>query len=295
MSFGEADLVEADLEKLVHAREAAAGHGSSQFHMASMAASVWWRTQPAYYQEGDSFPNTGNALAYATSVADSPALIFAVADGNYKDEASYLACAAVVATVRAELGGSFLAEADIAPALRRALLDVDERVRRIADAPIGARQLNSSVGARTNLRGISTSALVAVIARGHVWIAHAGECRARIIREGQPKELIAPHLLKYNAAFRDHVLEEPAGSTHADVVTNLLGIGNAPRIDVICAPVVSGERLIFGGGGLGSVTLKGSAAELATLNGQEMTDSLVSAIREGAAWVNVVVGVIDVH
>lgn len=98
-----------------------------------------WRasahTRPAFY-EGPDDPepviNVDDVMLVPIAVAGEPAVAVAIAHGNYKDNGCAIASAAAIAAAEAELSTKFLGEADVGPALRRALFAADARVREAA-------------------------------------------------------------------------------------------------------------------------------------------------------------------
>jgi len=205
-------------------------------------------TEPPFFDESSvaAFGNIDAVLVRSSRIGDEEALVLAVAEGNYKDDATYLASAAAMCVIANELGEPLAAQVDVAPALRRALVACDLRIKHIAEQPIADRRIASSLGARGNLKGIGASVLVVVVAGGSMSIAHAGENRAVLVRGGHAHPLVVPHTLKHDEAYRDVLRDNPELAAHADdVVTNILGFGHE-RIDIVQVPIAKGERLILG-------------------------------------------------
>jgi serine/threonine protein phosphatase PrpC len=173
--------------------------------------------------------------------------VVVIAHGNYKDQGCSFASAAAVCEAQAALAPSILAMADVAPALRRALLNADERIRDLATLPVEP-PLQTYVGPRRTLLGIGASVLAAVITRDFVSIAHVGENRAVVVRDGRPRRLVVPHTMEYAPDARSFA--ESHGMDPSNVVIQVVGFG-AMSIDVVRAPVASGDRLVFGNPGLG--------------------------------------------
>ena len=214
------------------------------------SADVHGFTQPAWLGGPEANPvNTDNMLVLGTAVGVDDALVLAVAHGNYKDAGCYLASAIAVCELHAELVKPLLAQADVAPALRRAFLKCNERITHLERLELGRRRLATAVGPRKNLRGIGASVLAIVVASGFAWIAHVGENRALIVRDGGARQLVVPHTLAYAPEERSS-----RNSSADDIVLRVLGCGQETlHLDVLRAPVSCGDRLIIGNAGVGAM------------------------------------------
>jgi hypothetical protein len=240
-------MLEAEIAGLARARRAGAIHGRTHLEAALPAGRVSALTQPAYFEHGNGLGvNVANLLVQPATIGGEPALALAAADGNYKDESTCLASAAAICEAARELAEPMIAHADVAPALRRALLAGDARIRKIAGQPIGARRFDTVMGPSKSLSGIGASVLAAVVGAGFVWIAHAGESRALVVRDGKTRRLVQPHTADNDPAFREAIARDPElGDLAPHIVTNVLGLGEL-RIDVLRAPVSPADRLILG-------------------------------------------------
>jgi serine/threonine protein phosphatase PrpC len=215
-------------------------------------AAVCGFTQSAWHREDDERPrNTDNVLVANAVVGSREALVLAVAHGNYKDEGCYLASATAVCELQDELAEPLLSEADIVPALRRAFLRAGERIVRLERTERPSHPLGTAVGARRNLKGIGASLLAIVVVSGFAWVAHVGENRGLLVRDGRAGQLVLPHTLANAPAYRAGRVSEFAGAD--DVVLRVLGCGQEimPQ-DVLRTPVSPGARLILGNAGLGA-------------------------------------------
>jgi hypothetical protein len=240
--------LEAQGADLARAGRIASPKGRTTIRTRAGGAWVSAVTQPAFHDDSegsDSTWNADNLLVAPTTIADRPSVVLAVAEGNYKDDASYLSTMAAVCEVHAELTRPLASGADVGPALQRALLAADARIEELTSAPIGERRLVAPSTVRRSLKGIGASVVAAVAGAGFVWVAQAGENRAIVVRNGRAKRLVVPHTLAYHPGYRGSavVTEDP---WLGEVVLNILGLGGPRRIDVTRMPLEKGDRLVLG-------------------------------------------------
>lgn len=208
-------------------------------------------TRPAFYDPPSHvIPNVDNVLLTATMVAGETSVVMVVAHGNYKDNGCALASEAAVVAADGELAVPFLGEADVGPALQRAIHAADERIRRLEDVPLSAiptRLLETCVGRRKTLRGVGASMIAAIVTPRQVFVAHAGECAALIVRaSGEAKYLTRAHTLAMTPQGREAIAEDPSQRAWLeDIVLNVLGFGNV-RMELTRAPIERGDRVVIG-------------------------------------------------
>lgn len=192
--------------------------------------------------------NVDDVMLVPIAVAGEPAVAVAIAHGNYKDNGCAIASAAAIAAAEAELSTKFLGEADVGPALRRALFAADARVREAAKGRVpDARFLATAVTIRKNLSGIGASMLAAVVTSRHVFVAHVGECHALLVEPGQPpRRLTRAHTLASTPEGRALIAEDP--SRRADFESILLRVVgfDGVQVELTRAPFPEGARLVIG-------------------------------------------------
>jgi serine/threonine protein phosphatase PrpC len=243
--------------ELAQSGQAAHLRGRSEVRTAIGSLQLHALSQPAYFDAADPGINVSNFLVGRGRVAHREVAVVAVADGNYKDDATALASMAAIVEVAAVLGEPMPAEADIAPALRRAVLAANDRIRDVAAQPIGRRRFSTVVGDRTTLRGLGTSLLAVVIGPENVFIAQVGENVALVLRDGRARHLAVMHTLGRSAGFRAAVREDPELQMHSDVVNNILYGQEHVKMDITRLPVALADRLILGNALLASTLENG--------------------------------------
>jgi serine/threonine protein phosphatase PrpC len=227
--------------------------------------------------------NTDNVLVTATTVATEDALVLAIAHGNYKDLGCAFASGVAVCELHRELTKPLLAEADVPPALRRAMLNANARIFDLGRTSVGQRQVGTVLGPRRDLRGVGASVLAAVVTRREIVIAHSGENRALVVRDGQARDLVVPHTLWWAQGREGRARMDADEAAFAeDVVVRAVGLADGISVDVVRSPCSPGDRFVFGNGGLRTVL-----RDPPTWGGdtETLVDELVRRLEVRAAWV----------
>lgn len=242
--------LEADIDRIARAGRAAPLGGSATcsaflaFRRARAVTrtSLWKAPAPAQ-------PNTDNVLVREVSLRDSSAVLVVISRGNSKYNANACVCAAAVVAFDQVFAAPLLADADVAPALRRAMLAADEAIFALRGAEIAppiCQRLQVACGTRFGSPYGSAIALVATAAQA--WLAHVGDNRAYLLpREGTARQLVHPHVLANEADFRASAGAEERRLA-GDVASRLLGSGSEHdvRMDVTRVPLAAGERIVLG-------------------------------------------------
>lgn len=187
--------------------------------------------------------------------------VVAVADGLGGHAAGEVASALAVESLRASLAGLDGAEqVDVGRILGAALVQASEVV---ADA-----------GREPSRSGMGTTAVVAHVRPGTVWIGHVGDSRAYLLSGGELTQLTTDH--------------QSLGR-----ITQALGLGRVEP-DLLEAAVSPGDRLLLCTDGLTNTTDDGEIARrLGAGEPQQACDALVAAALAGGGVDNVTVVVVD--
>jgi hypothetical protein len=90
----------------------------------------------------------------------------------------------------------------------------------------------------------------AVVTRRETAIAHVGEHRALLLRDGRPRELVVPHTLWFLQGHERRARMDTNEAAFAqDVALQALGLSDTIAIDVLRSPGAPGDRLVIGNGG----------------------------------------------
>ena len=266
--------------------------GRASVALSSLGACAF--TRPRGEVGSEALLNTDSFLVEATSVANEGALVLALAHGNYKDIGCAFASAVAVCEVHAELAKPLLGPADVPPALRRALLNANTRILGLARSDVSGRRIGTVAGVRKDLRGIGASVLAAVVTRRETVIAHVGENRALLLRDGRLRELVVPHTLWFLQGHERRArMDTDEAAVAQDVALQALGLSDTIAIDVLRSPGAPGDRLVIGNGGFRAV-LEESALPWGA-HPDALLDELVRVSAERAGWVPPTVIVADVY
>lgn len=244
--------LEEELDQLVRQGRAAPLAGDVALSVSIASWNACATTRATFWRP----TNVDNVFLGSTRVGGEDALVLSVAHGNYKDEGCAYASAAAVVAIATELDGPLLSDADISPALQRAILGANDRIREISRAPLPASsrfRTAFSDRPRSDLRSIGASVLVVLATSTHAWLAHVGENHAILQSPlGAPKMLVLPHTLGNDPTFRAQARLDPEiMALHGDVPIQVLGLGATPRMDVSRVPVAQGDVLLVGNASLG--------------------------------------------
>jgi protein phosphatase len=81
--------------------------------------------------------------------------------------------------------------------------DPEEVCRRLRDAiALANRRVREQGEQHAHLTGMATTLVAAMVAAGRLWIAHAGDSRAYLLRAGELRRLTADHSVAEDASLR---------------------------------------------------------------------------------------------
>ncbi len=205
--------------------------------------------------------------------------LYAVCDGmggaRAGEVASEMACRGLLALDTAQ------ATAD---ELREAIIKVD---RAIVDRSLGEE----------GLLGMGTTLTAALAGEGSLTLAHVGDSRAYLLREGDLIQLTDDHSWVGEMVRRGELTPAQAAvHPHRSVITRVLGTGGELEPDMIEVAVEAGDRVMICSDGLTGMV---SDQELAGIlqqdaDPQTVAELLVQAALSGGGEDNVTVVVVDV-
>jgi protein phosphatase len=168
--------------------------------------------------------------------------VFAVADGMGGARAGEVASAMAVAALYDVAGG--------ADALVAALEGVNDRIHAAAQAD-------------PSLAGMGTTATAALVARDELVIAHVGDSRAYLLRDGRLQQVTDDHSLVAELTRRGALT--PAEAEHhpqRSVITRALGAEPGVGVDVVRLVPQSGDVLLLCSDGLNSMVSDGEIGRI---------------------------------
>lgn len=207
--------------------------------------------------------------------------LFAVADGMGGHQGGAVAAALALEALRP---GDFN-PSDPGASLRRMVETAHRRV------------LAESMS-RSDVRGMGTTLTVAHLGPEVVTVAHVGDSRAYMVRDGQALQLTRDHSV-VEALVSNGQLDRAAARFHPQrhVLTQAVGIPGDVEVDVSQHPWRTGDRFLLCTDGLTEVVSDGELAALiaAAPTPQEGADALIDAARAGGAPDNVTVVLVHLH
>lgn len=104
---------------------------------------------------------------------------------------------------------------------------------------------------RLGKRGMTTTLVTAVVGGGAVFLAHVGDSRAYLIRDGRIRQLTEDHSM-VNELVRSGQMtyQEAIRSRYRAVITRAIGLYPTVQADVMCIEVLPGDRLLLCSDGL---------------------------------------------
>lgn len=217
--------------------------------------------------------NNEDRLYPTTSGTSDTASLFAVADGMGGHVAGEVASSTAI---------------DVMLATDR---PVEERVMAANEAIVEA-----AAGDR-RLAGMGTTLTIAELdPAGSASIAHVGDSRAYLLREGVLRQLTVDHsvVAEYLAAGKIRP-EDVARHPQRSMLTRALGLSRIVDVDTLTEDLQPGDRLLLCTDGLSSmITDDDIAARLAGGTPDEAVWSLIEAANAAGGYDNVTVVVVDV-
>lgn len=152
---------------------------------------------------------------------------------------------------------------------------------------------------RAECRGMGTTVVAALLAGEHCSIAHVGDSRAYLIREGKIKLLTSDHSWVNDQLRQGFLtLEHARNHPFRNVITQALGSGTDVRVDLLELPVRMGDLLILCSDGLNSML---TDSEILTIVRQgkdqsldAVTMNLIKAANEKGGDDNITVALVQI-
>jgi PPM family protein phosphatase len=207
----------------------------------------------------------GNEDAYL--VADS---VFAVADGMGGHLAGEIASAKALEPVEALDGKVYADATEAATALRDAVVEANEAVSQLADdEPL--------------YRGMGTT-LTAVLVEGRrLHVAHVGDSRAYLLRDGSFSQLTDDHTLVQHLIDEGQITREEAAShPQRSIITRAIGVARDVDVDSMTLDLEPGDQVLLCSDGLTGV-VSDEAIEAALTSDADESAIIAGLIEEANA------------
>jgi serine/threonine protein phosphatase PrpC len=205
--------------------------------------------------------------------------LFAVADGLGGHQAGEIASSIAIETLvaQAPLHADSKALARAIHAANRAVIEAAEE--------------------RTARSGMGTTLTAAIVEGHHIAIAHVGDSRAYLMREGQLERLTRDHSMVADMISRGQLTEEESRyHPNRSVITRALGTDPNMSADTYDIEAQRGDRLLLATDGLTGMLRDSEIAHVLESNPdpQDAARGLVAAANEAGGQDNITVVVVDI-
>ena len=159
------------------------------------------------------------------------------------------------------------------------------------------RRLATAMEGNDTLRGMATTAAAVLLAKGSPVVAHVGDSRVYLWRDGLLHQITQDHSW-VSEQVRAGILTETDARRHPwrNVVTRALAGGDDPQVDVAEIDVKVGDRLLLCSDGLSGVVPPERLEELVgqTTSLEETCQALIDAANEAGGPDNITVAMLKV-
>ena len=159
------------------------------------------------------------------------------------------------------------------------------------------RAIREEVARRPDLEGMGTTlTLVELESRGVARVAHVGDSRAYLYRDGELRQLTEDHTVAAEYVALGHISAEEADDhPQSHMLTRCLGLTRFVNVDRMDLDLTRGDRLLLCSDGLNSMVPADEIAKaLANGTADEAAWKLVEAANKAGGHDNISVIVIDV-
>jgi protein phosphatase len=158
------------------------------------------------------------------------------------------------------------------------------------------REVFERQAADRSLAGMGTTVTAALVDDGTVRLAHIGDSRAYLLRDGELRRLTEDHSLVHRMVTEGRISEEEADvHPQRNIVTRALGLDGDIDVDEDALEVREGDRLLLCSDGLTTMMRDASVQEILETHAdpQEAADALVSSANRAGGLDNITVVVMD--
>jgi serine/threonine protein phosphatase PrpC len=144
-------------------------------------------------------------------------------------------------------------------------------------------------------RGMTTTIVVMAVAGGTAFLAHVGDSRAYLIRDGLIQQLTEDHSM-VNELVRSGQMsyEEAKKSQYRNVITRAIGLYPSVQADVMSIDILPGDRIVLCSDGLSDPVALPKIESIACRDDVEVsTQKLLNAAIEAGAPDNITVALIE--
>jgi protein phosphatase len=169
--------------------------------------------------------------------------------------------------------------------------------RLIAAFRLANRRIQAAMQNDESLRGMATTAAALLAAKGQPVVAHVGDSRVYLLRDGQLSQVTEDHSW-VNEQVRAGVLTEADARHHPwrHVVTRALSGGDDPDVEVTALSVKPGDRILLCSDGLSGVVPADRVGEILGRQAplSERCQALIDAANQAGGPDNITVAMLQV-
>jgi len=144
-------------------------------------------------------------------------------------------------------------------------------------------------------RGMTTTIVVMAVAGGTAFLAHVGDSRAYLVRDGLIQQLTEDHSM-VNELVRSGQMsfEEAKKSQYRNVITRAIGLYPSVQADVMSIDILPGDRIVLCSDGLSDPVATAKIESIACRDDVELaTQRLLDAAIDAGAPDNVTVALVE--
>ena len=174
----------------------------------------------------------------------------------------------------------------------------DETSALLAAMEAANREVFALAQADSSLEGMGTTAVLLLIRNGKAFVAHVGDSRVYLIREGAMRQLTTDHTMVQELLDKGELTPEEA-KNHPDsnIITRSVGIAGQVEVDIVleALPLQPGDRFVLCTDGLnGLVSDEVIASIAADLPPQRACRTLVKLANDAGGPDNITVQIVEV-
>ncbi|MFZ4578533.1 MAG: cyclic nucleotide-binding domain-containing protein [Myxococcota bacterium] len=146
------------------------------------------------------------------------------------------------------------------------------------------------------LIGMATTAAVLLISGSHAFVAHVGDSRVYLLRQGVLHPLTEDHRVMSDLRRRGRAPEGHIGQVFQDALTRALGVMNSARADLLDLETLPGDRFVLCTDGVHGVLEDETLQSLlAAKEPEDAVSRVIQAVHEDGAPDNASLVVVDVR
>jgi protein phosphatase len=162
------------------------------------------------------------------------------------------------------------------------------------------RQANNAILERArgdrSLQGMGTTITATSFENGNLHLAHVGDSRAYLLRDGRFQQVTTDHTLVHEMVKRQQITpEEAEHHPQRSILTRALGVDDGVEVDKIDIPVQAGDRILLCSDGLHSMVDEPTIAQVLQQehDPQRAAEQLVAKANEAGGLDNITVVIMD--